>query len=97
MASESLAVEIWDKAFCRRRPFLPEAVLNTDFLCKIQNFFIFFCCQSPQQGAAGKFGILRQMFHGGILVHNTDIYVISISVMEIPQYSFGIPGLTRKN
>ena len=96
MNLQPLTVEGRNKTFGGCLSLLAESLFNADSAGKIQYPDIFFRRNGMLKLAAFRLGELFQMRERRILIHNTDIDVISVSVMKVTKDSFGIACLARQ-
>ena len=96
MNLQPLTVEGRNKTFGGCLSLLAESLFNADSAGKIQYPDIFFRRNGMLKLAAFRLGKLFQMRERRILIHNTDIDVISVSVMKVTKDSFGIACLARQ-
>ena len=75
-------------------PFLKKAEFDADFLCKIQNAFIFFGRDLAVNVIKG--GIPLDLGHGSVLIHDGNVYVISKGIMKVTKDAFSLAHLTGK-
>ena len=89
--SQSPLVKFRNKAFTGGTSLLPEALFNADSLRKAQDPVIFLRCHC----AIECFNIchLRKRC---ILIHNANIDMIPVGLMEIPQDLLGVFRLSRQ-
>ena len=90
--SQSPLIKFRNETFTGGRAFLAKSLLDADPLCKSQYTVIFFRCH----GAIQCFDIcyLRQRC---ILIHDADIDMIPVGLVEIAQDFLRIPGLSRQD
>ena len=82
--SQSPFIEFRNKAFTGGRSFLTKTSFDADPLCKSQYPVVFFRRYSTIQRLN-----VRYLWQRCILIHNADINMISIGLMEIAQDFFG--------
>ena len=93
---QTSAVKFGNKAFGRSFTFLKKPVFYAYRAGEFQYPLIFRGSDSPAEYGSVRLRKPRQMFKRRILIHDTDIYVISIRIVKISQDSLGIGGLAGK-